>query len=216
MYSTLKSNSHELARTLSLARLYRGARVVIAIVLTCLWWSFEEPAKAQNPAPATIFTEAQVKAVNLYGFGRYVEWPKGTFRKASDPFVIGIVGEVSFGKELDEIAAKRTIQERKIVVRRFASADDYKPPCQILFVSRSIPPEQQTALIEKTRGMAVLVVGETPGFAENGGLANFITEGDSVRFEINAETARRSQLRMDAKLLKLGKPVGSPRATATN
>ena len=126
--------------------------------------------------------------------------------------MIGIVGKDSFGGALDDIAAKKTIQERQIVVRRFASPDQYKQPCHILFVSRSLPQDQQAALIRNTQGAAMLVVGETPGFAESGGGANFVVEEGQVRFEINVATARQSRLRMDAKLLNLGKPVGRARA----
>ena len=94
------------------------------------------------------------------------------------------------------------------MVRRFATPNDYRAPCQILFLSRSLTAEQQALLLKKTEKEAVLTVGETPGFTEKGGIVNFYVEGDRIRFEINAETARRAQLRMDAKLLNLGKPAG--------
>ena len=42
--------------------------------------------------------EYSVKAVFLYSFGRYIEWPENTFHNESDPFVIGIVGEDPFGR----------------------------------------------------------------------------------------------------------------------
>ena len=189
-------------------------------MLAALWFWFWLPlvsAQAQQAEPAAgVPNEYTVKAVFLYSFGRYVEWPADTFQNASDPFVIGIVGEDSIGGSLDVIATKKTIQDRRIVVKRFASPEQYKQPCHILFVSRSLPQDQQTALIRNTQGAAVFVVGETPGFAENGGAANFFIDGDRVRFEINAATARQSRLRMDAKLLNLGKPVGSQRsATST-
>jgi len=187
-------------------------------VLTCLWWSPAAPTAAQQAEEPAVSlpNEYTVKAVFLYSFGRYTEWPEKAFRSASEPFVIGIVGEDAFGGALDNIAAKKTIQERRIVVRRFASADQYQQPCHILFVSRSVPPDQQAALIASTQAAAVLVVGETPGFAENGAGANFYLDGERIRFEINIANARRSQLRMDAKLLNLGKPVGSQRNTAAN
>ncbi|MEI8372288.1 MAG: YfiR family protein [Planctomycetota bacterium] len=186
------------------------------VVLAALCWQ-SVSARAQQAQPAgSVPNEYTVKAVFLYSFGRYVEWPENTFRNASDPFVIGIVGEDSFGGSLDEVAAKKTLQDRRIVVKRFASPDQYKQPCHILFVSRSLPQDQQIALIKNTQGTAVLVVGETPGFAENGGPANFFIDGDRVRFEINVTTARQSRLRMDAKLLNLGKPVGSQPTAASN
>ncbi len=175
------------------------------------------PVGAQPAEPVVrVPNEYSVKAEFLYSFGRYIEWPGNTFHNESEPFVIGIVGEDSFGGALNEIATKKTVQERQIVVRHFASPQQYKQPCHILFVSRSVPRAQQTALIKKTQGTAMFVVGETPGFCENGGGANFFIEEDRVRFEINVAAARQSRLQMDAKLLNLGKPVGLPRTAASN
>jgi hypothetical protein len=170
-----------------------------------------QPAGAQPPALANEYT---LKAAFLYNFGRYVQWPAGALGEASDPFVIGVVGEDSFAGELDKIAAKRTIQERRISVRRFASVEDYRQPCHILFVSRSLTGDEQAALLAKTEGKPVFVVGETPGLAERGATANFFVDGDHIRFELNVDAARRAQLRMDAKLLSLGKPVGARRSAA--
>jgi hypothetical protein len=191
-------------------------RLFRAIVATFALAGVLRIAGAQQPEPTGVHKEYTVKAVLLYSFGRYVEWPKIAFVNASEPFVIGILGEDLFEGSLDAIAAKKTIQNRRIVIRRFASVATYDQPCHILFVSRSMAPDQQAALIAKTAGKPVFVVGETPGFAEHGGIANFYTEGDRVLFEINVDAARRAQLHMDAKLLSLGKAVGSNRAEAAN
>jgi hypothetical protein len=188
------------------ARPRGGLAALLVLPGVCLLLFAVLPAAAQQDGLPDEYT---IKAVFLYNFGRYVEWPKKTFAGQSDPFVIAVVGQDPFGAVLDTIAAKKTIQGRRIVVRRFARADDYRPPCHILFVSSSLSSEEQAALLRKTEAAPVLVVGETPGFAERGAAANFFNEGNRIRFELNVNTARRAQLRMDAKLLSLGKPVGA-------
>ena len=191
----------------------RAATFLLAVLAQSLP---QPPAEAQQPESGNLPNEYTVKAVFLYSFGRYVEWPDSAFANPSDPFVIGIVGEDPFGGTIDEIAAKKTIHDRRIVVQRFPSVEQYKPPCHILFVSRSVAADRQTALIEATQGKTVLIVGETSGFAERGAAANFFVDGDRIRFEINADAARRAYLHMDAKLLSLGKPVGTPPARGVN
>ena len=191
---------------------------VIAVFLIAveLLAAFRPQAIAQQPEPARLPDEYTLKAVFLYSFGRYVEWPQGTFASASDPFVIGVLGEDSIVGALDEIAAKKTIQQRRIVVQRFASLAEVRQPCHILFVSHSVTAEQQAAVLRQLDGKPVFVVGETPGFAEKGGTANFFIDGERVGFEINVNSARRAQLRMEAKLLSLGKSVGNPQSTSAN
>ena len=165
------------------------------------------PLDAQQSGNAALPSEYSVKAVFLYSFGRYIQWPPESLDATPDIFVIGILGNDPFSGALDLIAAKKTIQERKIVVRRFASLEEYRAPCQILFVSGSLSEPERIAAIRQISGPGVLVVGESPGFAEAGGGANFYIENDHVRFEINAAAARRAGLHMDAQLLNLGKPV---------
>lgn len=181
----------------------------------CVPWLPSERAVAQPAEDVTTSNEYTVKAVFLYSFGRYTDWPKKTFTKPSKPFVIGVVGESSLGRPLREIALQKRIHDRRIVVRQFASPDALKQPCQILFISRAVPLDQQKALLKKMQGAATLVVGETPGFAEMGGAVNFFDEDERIQFEINIEAVRRAQLRMDAQLLNLGRPV-SPRAATVS
>jgi hypothetical protein len=59
------------------------------------------------------------------------------------------------------------------------------------------------------RSERVLTVGETQGFADGGGIINFIEENNKIRFEINAEAARRTGLNISSELLKLARLVKS-------
>ena len=54
----------------------------------------------------------------------------------------------------------------------------------------------------------LLLVGEEPGFAEQGGTINFFLDENKIRFEINIETAKQDQLKISSKLLSLAKIVG--------
>ena len=127
-------------------------------------------ASAQEPPPAAAKEpdEYTVKAVFLYSFGRFVQWPPKTFADDSAPFVIGIAGEDHFGRALEEIAAKKTIQDRHIAIRRFATADDYREPCQILFVSRSLSARGRRRSSRRRRGSPCSSSARPRAFASRG------------------------------------------------
>jgi hypothetical protein len=152
--------------------------------------------------------EYAIKAAYLYNFGRYVEWPPQSFSSGDSPFVVGVLGKDPFGPILDEIAVVKKIEGRRIVARRFATMADYKP-CQILFVAASAGPEQKAAAVKMAEHSPVLLVGEEPGFAQQGGTVAFFVEQNKVRFEINLEAAKREQLKISSKLLSLAKIIGA-------
>jgi hypothetical protein len=155
--------------------------------------------------------ENNVKAAFLYSFGRYVEWPKNAIAAPSNAFIIGICGDDPIGPVLDRIAQTKNIQGRRITILKMPTIEELQP-CQILFVSHAIPPEQQVAIIGKLKDKATLLVGETPAFCERGGGINFYLEGGTVRFEINVEAIRREKLMLDAKLLNLGRKISETAA----
>lgn len=151
--------------------------------------------------------ESNVKAVYLYSFGRYVTWPPAAFADDSSAFVIGVLGEDPLGAALDQIAQLKKIKSRTILVRRFASLDGYRP-CHVLFIAKNVSPDERAAAIARFRGQPVLLVGEVPGFAAQGGTSNFFLSGDTVRIEINMEAVKGQGLEIDARLLSLATFVG--------
>jgi hypothetical protein len=150
--------------------------------------------------------EYVIKAAYLYQFGRYVQWPANAFPDEKAPLVIGVLGPDPFGNVLEGIARTKKIENRPIMLRRFATMAEYKP-CNILFVTSAVSEEERKAAIKKARKSPVLLVGEAPGFAEEGGTINFFLEGNKIRFEINTEVAKQDQLKISSKLLSLAKIV---------
>ena len=150
--------------------------------------------------------EYDLKAVFLYKFGRYVQWPDGSPGKADEAFIIGIIGADPFGKALDYIAATQRIEGNKIVIYRWRDVSEIRP-CHILFLPRTLDARTQRAAIEATANRHVLVVGETPGFCQQGGVINFFIAENNVRFEISLKAAQRQQLTISSSLLKLARLV---------
>jgi hypothetical protein len=152
--------------------------------------------------------EYPLKALFLYNFGGYVEWPATTFHGPNQPFVIGVLGPAPLLDTLSDIAASKKIGERRIVIEHFPSVNEIRP-CQILFVTRGVSPQEQRQAVEKLLNQPVLIVGESDGFARGGGTVNFFVESNKIRFEINPEAARQQQLKISSKLLALARIVQS-------
>jgi hypothetical protein len=158
--------------------------------------------------------EYQLKALFVYNFGTFIEWPEGTFADAKAPFVIGVLGSASADliSTLNQIAASKTIGERKIVIERYKSIDEMKD-CQVLFVSRSVPLQQQSKIIETVGSRPILTVGESQNFATNGGDVNFFIDANKIRFEINLEATKQQNLKINARLLAMARIIGENPST---
>jgi YfiR/HmsC-like len=153
-------------------------------------------------------SEYRLKAVFLYNFAKFVQWPPEP-QAEGGAFVIGILGRDPFGSTLDATMEGKSVEERKIVVRRVTRAEDLRS-CRILFISSS-ERERLSGIFKQVGGDAILTVGETTGFAEKGGVIRFRVEGDRVRLEINVAAAERSRLKISSQLLRLAQIVGPAR-----
>jgi hypothetical protein len=149
--------------------------------------------------------EYQVKALFLYNFARYVEWPSQSFKAANDPIVICILGQNPFGDALEQATTGNAIAGRPLVVREVSNVQQ-PVNCHILFVTSS-ERKRFRAMAANLKGSAVLTVGETPGFTADGGVINFKLQDGKVRFEINVDAAGQERLHISSKLLCLAQIV---------
>jgi len=150
-------------------------------------------------------TEYQVKAAFLEKFGKFVEWPDTAFAGAGAPLVIGVFGENPFRDDLENLAAKDTINGRAIVVRQIKSPADLKG-CHVVFIPASMKAREPEALAA-VRGLGILTVGEPDDFIQQGGMIKFVVENSRIRFEINGAAAHCAGLKISSKLLALARPA---------
>jgi hypothetical protein len=146
--------------------------------------------------------EYQVKALFLYNFAKFVEWPAAM---RSGPICIGILGSDPFGDVLDRAVAGKIVNGRGFMVKRFSSEMEARQ-CHIVFVSVA-DKRRVGSIVEGLKGRGVLTVGDSHGFAESGGVINFVIMDDRVRFEVNIRAAEEAGLKLSSKLLSLAKSV---------
>jgi len=168
-----------------------GAAALVCALLVAL---------APRGSAASEVGEYEIKAAFLYNFALYVEWPKDGAPDAGT-FVIGVLGEDPFGPILDRIAHNKTVNGKKIVIKRFDTIEDYTP-CHILFIAAS-EADRLAAILKTLNDAPVLTVGDTTGFGQEGVIINLYVEQGKVRFKINLAAAQRVGLTISSKLLRL-------------
>src|SRR2546430_2920392 len=85
-------------------------------------------------------SEYQLKAVFLFNFAQFVEWPPAALPGDSAPFVIGVLGKDPFGADLDDIVRGETVNRHPLSVVRYHTVAEVRD-CQILFIAASELPQ---------------------------------------------------------------------------
>jgi len=109
------------------------------------------------------------------------------------------------GGALDIITGKEA-RGRKLVVHRHGFEDPIDK-CEVVFIGAGSK-EQVEKTLAGLRDKPVLTIGEKPGFAKNGGVIEFFIAQNKVRFIINQKAAKRAQLSISSKLLRLAVLLG--------
>ena len=157
------------------------------------------PCAAAHAAPPT---EYEVKAAFIHNIASFVKWPaapsaEGKLRLCilgSSPFTEAagvLVGEQIDGLvwEVQHVDSRSALQE-----------------CRVLFIAASEGGNLRR-ILQGVEGRAVLTVGDSDGYAEQGVVVNFYSGQNKVRFEINEDAARRAGLKISSQLLKLARIV---------
>lgn len=153
-----------------------------------------------SAALALATSEYQLKAVFLFNFAQFVEWPAEAFESPESPLRICVLGSDPFGEELEVVMQGESIHGRSLEVRRHSTPEEAEG-CHVLFVN---PPsdEELYRTLELLRGEPILTVGERHDFTNAGGVIRFFMEGNRVRLEINPDAAEEAHLRVSSKLLR--------------
>lgn len=147
-------------------------------------------------------TEYQVKAVFVFNFVKFTDWPVTAFTNATAPVIIGVVGEDPFGRQLDNLVKDETVCGRPLVVKRFRDGEEVAG-CHVLFISRSAR-ESLPALLANLKHKPVLTVGDCDRLCEQGGMINLVLSANgTVQPEINPAAARLAGVQISSRLLNL-------------
>ena len=152
--------------------------------------------------------EYQVKAVFLFNFSRFVEWPSSAFPAPDAPFVIGVLGHDPFGSELDAATRGETVNGRPLVVRRLRDVGE-AADCQILFMHRSEAARMNEVLATLDR-RSTLTVSDLEEAGQRGAMIALVTENNRIRLRVNVGSVRAAHLTISSKLLRSAEIIDAP------
>jgi hypothetical protein len=178
-----------------------GRLMIVRVFSLALAIALGVGGASRGVAQGRAASEYQVKAAFLYNFVKFVEWPSEARQGVDDPITICVFGEDPFGSLLDDAITNKTVNGHKLAARRVKAGQNARD-CQVVFISAS-EKSRVPSILESLKGASVLTVGDTPGFAELGGVINFTMEESRVRFEVNVDAAERAGLKISSKLLNL-------------
>lgn len=177
------------------------SKVLIAATILLVALATDLSAALSQEGPE--ITQYHIKAALLYNFAKFVDWPAEAFRDPTTPFNLCVVGVEPFISARETLVGK-TIKGRKVDVRRVDSSAVLKQ-CHMLFVATSDGGSELD--VSDIKG-EVLTIGESDDFLRKGGIINFKTVDNKIRFELDRDTGERLGFKFRAQLLQRAILVG--------
>jgi hypothetical protein len=154
-------------------------------------------ALSAQPAPDRGY---QLKAIFLYNFTQFVEWPSNSFSSEQSPMIIGVLGTDPFGDYLEETIAGEKINGHPLQVKYYKDVEEIAG-CQVLFIN--LPETKRQQALAKLKGKNILTVSDDPDFMRRGGMIRFYTKEGKIKLQVNLEATKTESLVLSSKLLRL-------------
>lgn len=175
-----------------------GAWLTVTTLVVCTTAVLS--ALPQSPSA----TEANIKAVFLFNFAKYVTWPpQATGERSPGAIRICVTLNDSFFTLLKEAVQDEEVDGRALEPITLDGLDDARN-CQILFVGDANSPDGK-AWLNAVKGRQVLTVGD--GALNDETVIAFIRDDNRIRFDINRAAATSHGLNVSSKLLRLARQV---------
>ena len=195
---------------------FRKLRKIRLIIIACLLIN----SAAAVYGARSLEEYRELKRQWVYNVARFVTWPPSSFSLMDTPFIVGIIGEEL--QKAEGLFKGKTIQGRKVEVKRFKSAYDVKF-CHLLYISASqknsvssivmnikrLKPSTggSTSGVLTSAGSAILTISDMEDFIQKGGMVQLVVKENKMRFQVNQTSAKKSGLKISSQLLKLADSV---------
>lgn len=176
----------------------RCGRRIAATIVVCVGLGLVVSARAPEPI------EANVKAVFLFNFSKYVTWPPVIMGERSPAEVrICVTANDGFFSLVKSAVQGEDVDGKPLLPIALEGLDEAKT-CQILYVGNLQTPDAR-AWLAAVRTSQVLTVGD--GALNDDTVIAFVRDENRIRFDINRAAASRHGLNVSSKLLRLARQV---------
>ncbi|MCE3228168.1 MAG: hypothetical protein K0S32_2719 [Bacteroidetes bacterium] len=141
--------------------------------------------------PSNFDTNAKIKAVFLYNFTRYFEWPD---KKKTGNFIVYIVGKNdNLINELKTLASKKKVGAQDIEVKNSATFDP-SISSQIIYLLPDVSSAVKD-VASKNKSKGTLLVAENANACKSGSSINFLIVENKLKFEYSKNNAVKAGLK---------------------
>lgn len=182
----------DLLTSRAVKRGWTGAVLALLLVAGMPWASVQAQESSR---------EYSLKAVFMYHFCQFINWPPSRFQTDKTPFVIGVLGDNPFGNLLSDTVRGETVRGRAIELKHLKHPKEGQS-CHLLFISDKALAEHPDA-IAMVNGHSVVTVGESDGFLNQGGMIALTAEQNRIRVRIYLAAAAAAQVEISSKLLRI-------------
>jgi hypothetical protein len=166
----------------------------IAATLLCVTFLFQPAALGG----AVTGTEYNVKAGFIYNFANFVTWPPKSFAESPGVLILCLVTDDPDSDVLFKLDGK-TVKGRKIKVVAYQEESCLDKSHILYFATRDRATIRK--ILDRAKLHSILTVGEVDGFTRMGGIIDFFTENNRLRFRVNVDAAQRQGLKLSSQIL---------------
>jgi YfiR/HmsC-like len=142
----------------------------------------------------------------LYNFMKLSEWPPETVAKE---LTLCSVQAGDYSIDVDSLAGKE-IQRYILKIRHLTQGDGIEG-CQLLYIPEDEKPIRIREWLKIMENKPLLSVSSSPGFLDQGGMIELVSEGEHLQFEVNLTPVEQAGIKLSSKMLQIAREVqGNP------
>ena len=143
-------------------------------------------------------SENEIKVAVLGKFTHFVKYKKPT---GNENFIIVVFKDEAIASLIKEKYSNKQMHRKDVLVQHIIELKKIQKP-DMLYIGK-VSQEEQQQIIEYAQHNSLFSVSSQSGFAQRGGIIQLYFLSQKIRFKINLNAAKKSNLKIRASLLSI-------------